>query len=225
MSRFVDGIVIACLLLATATPKIYGQKVSPVTGEPIPARKFDFRLNNSTVDDHLIQLARQGNVNFIADATHFPEAPETLSVEVENSLGNLMLEMAYQHRLAWAKHTPGTFLFWADREGDLRNLAQTIVTQQKARLAAILGDPQQLARLTSQQEQEQRWNQEMLPAHGTAEVEGKWTWITDGQTLTMYGLPRHRDGANVLFVDGHTQWLSDGEMRARPEMWTLAGAS
>lgn len=63
----------------------------------------------------------------------------------------------------------------------------------------------------------------VVDGRGVSVVEGKWTWIKDGQTRTMYGLPRHRNGANVLFADGHVKWLSDETMRAKPEMWTLAG--
>lgn len=39
----------------------------------------------------------------------------------------------------------------------------------------------------------------------------------------MCGVPRHRNGANVLFADWHIKWLSHESMVKESETWTLDG--
>lgn len=88
-----------------------------------------------------------------------------------------------------------------------------------------LGEPSPYDRVRASRFKNPEATAIVLDGHGIAGVRGQWTWTTDGKTRTMYGLPRHRNGANVLFVDGHVRWLSDDALHAKPARWTLAGAN
>lgn len=161
MKRFACFLLTVYLLLMTWPLKVYGQKLSAVTGDPLKEDVY-LRLDNGTVDDHLIQLAREGNVNFIADATRFPAEPDNLAVESHGALGNLMLEMAQQRRLTWTKADTGTFLFWADWQGDLTELATAILAQEKTR-ADKMRNPQAATLANDFFAQQKSLEQDILP--------------------------------------------------------------
>lgn len=162
MNRAIVGFVVFCLSLVALAPKGNCQKFGAVT--KMPLKKVDLHLNNATADDHIVQLARQADVNFIADATRFPEAPSRISQDSQEDWGNLLLEMAHQRSLTWQGHDENTFLFWADWQGDLRELAEMILARVEAGIGDKMRDPAERTRLSDPRERAKRWNKEMLPA-------------------------------------------------------------
>lgn len=88
-----------------------------------------------------------------------------------------------------------------------------------------LGEPSPYDRMRASRFKNPEATGIVLDGHGIAGVKEQWKWTKDGKQLTMYGLPRHRNGANVLFVDGHVRWLSDDALHAKPARWTLAGST
>lgn len=166
MKRAFYPFLAGCLLLAALSAKGHGQVQEPRMGvvDEEPLVKFDFRLNNGTIDNHIVELARQADANFIADATHFPEQSEPLSTSSNDYLGHFILVLAQQRNLTWMKHGKRTFLFWADQ--DLVPLARMILAEEEARTkdkprtaeeSVGAGDPYH-------PQQRARWYKEMAPA-------------------------------------------------------------
>ena len=62
----------------------------------------------------------------------------------------------------------------------------------------------------------------VIDGRGLAVYKGTWAWVKQDGEHTMHGLPRHNDGANVLFGDMHVKWLGHDALDA-PGLWSLQG--
>lgn len=211
MKRFNCFLLSAYLLLIICPSKSYGQKLDGVTGDPME-ENVDLRLDNSTVDEHLIELARASKVNFIADATRFPTAPDALDVKLHGVLGNLMLAMACQRHLTWTKADKGTFLFWADWQGDLTALAKPILAQEQGRVAKLrqLQEAAQAAMQAKNLQAQQKSLEDMKLHHlrGAARATDYWAQEKSLEQDILPDLARYFkatqgwDGVNPTFTVG-----------------------
>ena len=64
----------------------------------------------------------------------------------------------------------------------------------------------------------------VVDGFGTPPVNVEWVLKEDGRDVTYHGIPRHNDGANVLFGDMHVKWLGHDALD-KPGLWSLQGTS
>lgn len=118
--------VISFTLLVTLMPKASGQGNRAFTRFDETARKIvDWRVQQVTLDDYLLQLGRQGDVNVIADATNLPDPSPIISEARQKPLGSLMLEFTDAQKLTYLRQDASIFLFW--HEPDVIALAKRII--------------------------------------------------------------------------------------------------
>ncbi len=97
--------------------------------------KFDLTFQEATTSEQLITLGRTARVNIVADATHFPNHPQTLSIQEEDSVFNWALKIANEQKLSLKRENDRTFLFWS--EPNVAFLAQSLINDPLANRVAV----------------------------------------------------------------------------------------
>ena len=123
------------LFLSAFFPSLNAHAV-PIVPDEVTVQEIPKPLDLSSADDYLIDMARTGQINVIADATDFPADftvipyPATSAYNVgtngnrppnwNSNLGSLIGDFTAQKRLTVLRSAPRTFLFWS--EPDARQL-------------------------------------------------------------------------------------------------------
>ena len=114
----------------------------PIQADNVTLRKLALPLNTASADDYLIDMAKQGNINILADATDLPAQakvtpyPATIGglrkdeAEWDFTLFKVMGDFAAYHELSFLRPGERTFLFW--HKPDAGQLLQAQMALQQA---------------------------------------------------------------------------------------------
>ena len=131
----------------------------PIRSDNVTLRKLELPLNTASVDDYLLDMAKQGNINILADVTDLPAQakvtpyPATLGAikglkekgkEWEPVLFDVMGDFAAYHELSFLRPGERTFLFW--HKPDAGQLLQAQMTLKQASDHALFADADVAAR-------------------------------------------------------------------------------
>lgn len=144
----------ACLTLCAIA---VGVRALPI--DDLMRKKVAVKVQEASMDDYLVELARAADVNFIADATDFPKTAEPVSLEQQRPLGNLIIDFARQRKLGSRRFDANTFLFWSAPDTDAAlELAHAILPTQTNPDGKPLIRRQMRAWLTDYFKQVHGWN-------------------------------------------------------------------
>lgn len=120
--------------LANAQP--HDESKYPVSDETV-RREIEPPKASSSIDEHLLKLAKAGNVNFIADATSlkndepveaFPASEMAQFNKWVPRFHLTVLDFTQEKKLSTLRFDKNTFLFWAEpKETDIVEAAQRVV--------------------------------------------------------------------------------------------------
>ena len=140
LSGIMAFMTIVGLTVSVAAPPMAAPPILPEAENP-ERRPVVLPARQASLDDYLVELAKAGQVNFLADATKFPVTDTPLTAPERKTLIGFIWHLLQEHNVSGMRFDAHTFLFWSKPQE--AELARLILVREKERTKEPIPDRNQ----------------------------------------------------------------------------------